>query len=147
VPVSVPNVVGQPIDTANSILAGLLFKVTTTYVDAPDPKNTVIAQTPGANQSAGKGSVVALTVSNGPKTSTVPDVTSQDAGAAQQAIEGSGFKSRVVFEDVFDPNAEGIVQRQSPEGGTQAKPGTVVTINVGRYNGGGDTTTDTTTTP
>jgi serine/threonine-protein kinase len=145
VPVSVPNVVGQPIDTASSILQGLQFKVSTTFVDAPDPKNTVIAQTPGAGQSAGKGSSVSLTVSNGPKTSTVPDVTSLDVASAQQTLDGSGFKSHIVFQDVADPNSEGIVQNQSPAGGTQAKPGTNVTITVGRYNGGGDTTTTTTT--
>ena len=66
---------------------------------------------------------------------------------AANAVQGSGFKSRVVFQDVSDPNSEGIVQDQSPAGGTQAKPGTPVTITVGRYSGGGDTTTTTTTTP
>jgi serine/threonine-protein kinase len=146
VPVSVPNVVGQPIDTASSILQGLLFKVSTTFVDAPDPKNTVIAQSPGAGESAGKGSTVSLTVSNGPKTSTVPDVTSLDVGSAQQTLQDSGFKSRVTYQDVADPNSDGIVQDQSPPGGTQAKPGTTVTITVGRYTGGGETTTTTTTT-
>jgi beta-lactam-binding protein with PASTA domain len=147
-PVSVPSVTGQPIDTASSQLQGLGFQVSTNYVDSTQPANTVIDQTPGAGSSAGKGSIVTLTVSKGPTTSTVPDVTSLDLGSAQQTLSDSGFRPHVVYQDVFDPNQEGIVLDQTPQGGTQAKPGTGVTVTVGRYNGGGDTTTtDTTTIP
>jgi serine/threonine-protein kinase len=140
-PVSVPNVVGQPIDTASSILQGQQFTVSTNYVDDTAPANTVISQSPGAGESAGKGSTVTLTVSKGPTTSTVPDVTSLDAGSAQQLLSDSGFRSRVAFRDVFDdPSQDGIVLEQTPPGGTEAKPGSTVTITVGRYTGGGDTT-------
>src|SRR5436305_1454244 len=69
-PVAVPTVIGQPIDQASSTLQGLGFRVATTFVDANQPANTVINQAPPAGQSAGKGSVVSLTVSKGPKTST-----------------------------------------------------------------------------
>jgi serine/threonine-protein kinase len=140
-PVSVPSVIGQPFDTANSILQGLQFKVTSTFVDDNAPANTVIDQSPAANESAGKGSIVNLTVSNGPSTSTVPEVTSLDAESAQQLLSDSGFGSRVAFRDTPDPNQEGIVLEQTPPGGTEAKPGSSVTITVGRYNGGGETTT------
>jgi serine/threonine-protein kinase len=143
----VPSVVGQPIDTASSALQGLGFQVTTNYVDSNEPANTVINQSPGPGESAGKGSSVTLTVSKGPTTSTVPDVTSLDLGSAEQTLSDSGFKARVTYQDVFDPNQEGIVLAQSPGGGTQAKPGSGVTVTVGRYTGGGDTTTATTSTP
>jgi serine/threonine-protein kinase len=140
-PVSVPSVVGQPIASASSILQGLQFKVTTNYVDSTEPANTVIDQSPAAGQSAGKGSAVTLTVSKGPTTSTVPDVTSLDAGSAQQALSDAGFKPRITYRDVTDPNQEGIVLEQSPAGTTQAKPGSTVTIAVGRYTGGTPTQT------
>jgi serine/threonine protein kinase/beta-lactam-binding protein with PASTA domain len=147
-PVSVPSVVGQPFDTANSQLQALGFQVTSTFVESSEPANNVIDQTPAPGESAGKGSIVSLTVSKGPQTSTVPDVTSLDLGSAQQTLSDSGFRSRVTYQDVFDPNQEGIVLDQTPPGGTQAKPGSGVTVTVGRYNGGGDTTiTDTTTSP
>jgi serine/threonine-protein kinase len=145
-PVSVPNVIGQPIASASSILQGLQFKVTTNYVDSTDPANTVIDQSPAANQSAPKGSAVTLTVSKGPTTSTVPDVTSLDAGSAQQALSDAGFRPRITYRDVVDPSQEGIVLEQSPGVGTQAKPGSNVTIAIGRYTGGG-TTTDAIPTP
>jgi serine/threonine-protein kinase len=147
-PVSVPSVTGQPIDTASSQLQGLGFQVSTNYVESGEPANTVIDQSPGPGQSAGKGSIVTLTVSKGPKTSTVPDVTSLDLGSAEQTLSDSGFRAHATVQDVFDPNQEGIVLDQSPAGGTQAKPGTGVTLTVGRYTGGaGTTTVVTTTTP
>jgi serine/threonine-protein kinase len=121
--------------------------VTTNYVDDTQPANTVIDQSPGAGSSAGKGSTVSLTVSKGPKTSTVPDVSSLDVGSAQQTLDDSGFRSRITFQDVSDPNQDGIVLAQSPGGGTQSKPGTTVTLTVGRFTGGGETTTTTGTTP
>ena len=54
--------------------------------------------------------------------------------------------AKVVYEDVNDPNNEGLVLSESPPGGTQAKPNTTVTLTVGRYRGG-QTTTTTPTTP
>ena len=61
-------------------------QVSTRFVDNGQPANTVIDQSPQSGTSAGKGSVVSLTVSKGPKTSTVPDVSSTDLGTAEQAL-------------------------------------------------------------
>ena len=84
-----------------------------------------------------------MTVSKGPTTSTVPDVTSLDLGTAEQTLQDSGFHARVVYQDVTDPNNEGLVLSQTPQGGAQAKPGATVTLTVGRYKA----TTTTTPTP
>jgi serine/threonine-protein kinase len=132
-PVSVPGVIGEPIDTASSQLQALGFKVSTTYVDSTEPANNVISQTPASGDSAGKGSIVSLTVSKGPKTSTVPDVTSLDLGAAEQTLHDSGFNARVIYQDTTDPNSDGLVLSEDPPGGTQLKPGAGVTLTVGRY--------------
>ena len=113
--------IGEPIDQATSELQAAGFKVSPTlrrrqpageHRDRPEPER--------AAASAGKGSVVSLTVSKGPKTSTVPDVTSYDLGSAEQTLQASGFKSQVVHQDVTDPNQVGIVLAQDPAGGTQA---------------------------
>jgi beta-lactam-binding protein with PASTA domain len=40
---------------------------------------------------------------------------------------------RIVPQPVTDPTQDGIVQTQDPAGGTQQKPGTVVTIAVGKF--------------
>ena len=93
-----------------------------------------------------KNSVVSLTISKGPKTSTVPDVSSTDLGSAEQTLKASGFRVAVVYQDVTDASSDGIVLSQTPQGGTQQPPHTLITLTVGRLTTGGTTTTGTTTT-
>ena len=146
-PVVVPKVTGQLIDGAVSQLQQLGFKVIPRYVDDNAPVNTVIDQSPKAGASAGKGSVISLSVSNGPKTTTEPDVQGQDVGSAVQTLQGAGFRVAITYQDVTDPNEDGIVLDQSPGGGTQQPPNTKVTLTVGRNPGGTTTTTGTITVP
>jgi serine/threonine-protein kinase len=145
--VAVPGVIGEPIDQASSELQAGGFQVSTRYVDDNQPANTVIGQTPGSGSSAGKGSVVSLTVSKGPKTTAVPDVSSYDLGSAQQTLQSAGFRSAVTYQDVTDANSDGIVLEQTPAGGTQAPKNAKVTLVVGRLVSSETTTATTTTTP
>ena len=146
-PVAVPSVLNLPIDQASSMLQAAGFKVSTRFVDDNQPANTVIDQSPESGASAGKGSVVSLTVSKGPKTSTVPDVSSLDVGTAEQTLRASGFSNiNVVDQDTTDPNSDGVVLDQTPSGGSQAPPKAAITLTVGRLTTGGDTTTAATTT-
>jgi serine/threonine-protein kinase len=131
-PVSVPNVVGLPYASAESQLQGLNFAVARENVESDEPADTVVGQTPGAGSEASKGSTVTLQVSEGPPTSTVPDVTSQDEAAARSQLRSSGFRVRVVREDTEDPTLDGLVTSQDPPGGTELEAGEVVTIFVGR---------------
>jgi beta-lactam-binding protein with PASTA domain/tRNA A-37 threonylcarbamoyl transferase component Bud32 len=147
-PISVPSVVGQSSDSANSTLQGAGFTVAATDVDSTQPKGVVVSQDPAPGTSATKGTTVTIQVSRGPTTSTVPTVTSQDYQSAGQTLHSSGFNVRVQRQDTSDPNQNDIVLSQDPAGGTEARPGTVVTLVVGRYTGSTDaTTTDTTTVP
>jgi eukaryotic-like serine/threonine-protein kinase len=132
-PLTVPNVVGQQYDNAAGQLQGQGFAVARRDVDSSQPKDTVIDQQPKGGSSLARGGTVILYVSKGPKQSTIPDVTSQDEAAATQALEQSGFTVDVVDQDTFDPNQDGIVLSQDPPGNTRAKPGTTVTIVVGRF--------------
>jgi serine/threonine-protein kinase len=132
-PVIVPSVVGSTFESANSALLGAGFAVRRKDVDDNAPKDTVIAQTPDAGTYQPPGTTVTLTVSRGPKTSTIPDVTSLAQADAVQQLQASGFKVKVVTQPVNDPNQDGIVQTQDPTG--QAPPGTVVTIAVGKFSG------------
>jgi eukaryotic-like serine/threonine-protein kinase len=131
-PVSVPSVVGQPYESAASQLQAAGFAVARRDVDDDQPKGIVVAQDPAGGASAARGSTVTLSVSKGPTQSTIPDVTSQDESAAIDALERTGFEVEVTEEDTLDPNADGIVLRQSPAGNTRAPAGTTVTIVVGR---------------
>jgi eukaryotic-like serine/threonine-protein kinase len=137
-PVSVPSVVGQPYESALSQLQAAGFAVARRDVDDDDPRGIVVAQDPAGGAAAARGSTVTLSVSRGPKESTVPDVTSQDESSAIDTLERSGFEVEVQEEDTTDPNADGIVLSQNPAGGTRAEPGSVVTIVVGRLLPAGD---------
>ncbi|HET8528804.1 MAG TPA: Stk1 family PASTA domain-containing Ser/Thr kinase [Gaiellaceae bacterium] len=143
-PVSLPDVRGQPISQAAATLEALGFKVATTPVDSQEPPNTVVDMSPPPGQSAGKGSIVTLTISKGPTTATVPDVSSQDVGSATSTLVDSGFKPKIAYQDVSDPSLDQTVLDQTPSGGAQAKPGSTVTLTVGRLTQ--TPTTDTTTT-
>jgi eukaryotic-like serine/threonine-protein kinase len=131
-PVAVPDVRGSSFATASNQLQGLGFAVARKNVDSNQPKDTVVDQSPGPGTSVSPGSTITLSVSNGPKTSAVPDVTSQDQASAQQQLTASGFKVHIVTQPVTDSSQDGIVLSQDPTGGTQAPPGTVVTIVVGK---------------
>ena len=144
-PVTVPGVVGDTIDQATSTLQAANFKVTTAFVDSNQPANTVVDQSPAAGTSAGKGSTVSLSVSRGPKTTQVPDVTNLDVATATNEVQAANLKVRIVNVTVTDPSQDGIVQSQNPQAGQQAPLNSTVTINVGRFTG--STTTATTTAP
>jgi serine/threonine-protein kinase len=130
-PVSVPYVVGLSFDQASAQLQSAGFAVARRNIDSDQPKGTVVAQDPTG--SAAPNSTVTLSVSKGPKQSTVPDVTNQDEDSATSSLEGAGFKVSVNRQDVNDPGLDGIVLSQNPTGGTRADQGSTVTITVGRF--------------
>jgi serine/threonine-protein kinase len=132
-PVIVPNVVGLPYEQAASELRRAGFDVSGVDVDSDQEAGVVTNQEPSGGSEGSRGSTVTLSVSRGPTTSAVPDVTSQDYAIAQTTLEAAGFRTRVVFEDTESISDDGIVLSQDPIGGTQAEPNTIVTLFVGRY--------------
>jgi beta-lactam-binding protein with PASTA domain/predicted Ser/Thr protein kinase len=132
-PVAVPNVIGSAFESAQSTLQGVGFAVARNDVDDPAAAGTVVGQTPAAGTQQSKGSVITLQVSSGPKTSQVPDVTSQIEADARKQLLQSGFQVQVVEEIVDDQGLDGRVLSQDPEGGTDAEQGTSVVIVVGRF--------------
>jgi serine/threonine-protein kinase len=145
-PVAVPNVVGLTADSADSTLQAQGFSVRRVDVDSNATAGTVVRQDPAANSSAAKGTTVTISVSRGPTTKAVPDVTSEDKDQAAADLRSAGFKVRTTFEDTTDPSLDGIVLRQDPSGGSKVVPGTTVTIVVGRLVQTPTDTTPTTTT-
>ena len=133
--VSVPNVIGLPFAQASNQLQNAGFSVARTDSASSQPKGTVINEEPSGT--APPGSTITLTVSKGPSTSTVPDVTSQDETSARDALQAAGFKVKVQKQDVTDESLDGIVLDQTPSGGTQAPPNTAVTITVGQFKSPG----------
>ncbi|MEU5210873.1 Stk1 family PASTA domain-containing Ser/Thr kinase [Streptomyces sp. NPDC020742] len=93
---------------------------------------TVIGQTPDGQSKATKDTQITLTVAQESPKAGVPDVTGQDANAAEKQLRDLGFEVTKTEEQVSDPNQVGKVTKQSPEGNSQAKQGSTVTLTVGK---------------
>jgi beta-lactam-binding protein with PASTA domain/predicted Ser/Thr protein kinase len=141
-PVALPDVTTELFPDAEGTLKGLGFKVARTNVQDAAAKNTVISESPQGGTQQPVGSTITLTVSSGPGTIQVPDVTT-DTEAAANSILSANFVVATITAPVTDPTQDGHVISQTPQGGTTAKPGSLVTITVGQFS---QTTTDGTTT-
>jgi serine/threonine-protein kinase len=155
-PVAVPAVIGQTYDTAAAQLQSAGFTVGRADVESDRPAGEVVDQDPPGNSTASRGSSVTLSVSQGPKTVTVPDVSLQSVSDARATLRAAGFKSSVTQQETDDEALDGLVISQDPTGNAQADPKTVVKLTVGAYVPPPDvtspppttpTTTPTTTTP
>jgi eukaryotic-like serine/threonine-protein kinase len=133
-PIAVPNVVGSPYESAESVILGAGFAVDREDVDdSSSPAGIVVGQSPPAGTQQGKGSVITLQVSSGPAISQVPDVTSQTEIDARGQVEASGFEVQIVEEIVDDESLDGKVLSQNPEGGTALEEGSTVVIVIGQF--------------
>ncbi len=124
-PVPVPAIVGQ--STAEATVAlkavGLDLAVTERIYDN-SAKGTVIKSTPAPGTTVPKGTVINVTVSNGPPLVAVPNVVGMTKSAATQTLTDAGFK--VATQSAFGGNR--YVASQSPAAGTKLVRGATVTI-------------------
>jgi serine/threonine-protein kinase len=145
--VAVPPVVGLDYSTALQQLQAAGFAVARTDVESTQPAGVVTSQVPSGSSTATKGSTVNLSVSNGPQTTPLPDVTGQTEADAKATLKAAGFKVKVTPQDTEVETFDGVVISQDPPGNSQQDPNTVVTLFVGKYVPPAATTpTDTTTT-
>jgi serine/threonine-protein kinase len=127
----VPGVVRFRDDVAQTRLSNEGFKVEQLNVTNPARVGTVIKQSPAGGTKVDEGSVVTITVSQGPGTADVPDVAGMTLPQAMKALKDRGF--RVDFVQVFSETVEkGRVVDTRPPGRTQLNKGSKVTIEVSR---------------
>jgi membrane peptidoglycan carboxypeptidase len=127
--VKVPDVVGQKVADATKTLTDAGFVVTTTSVDNPAPKGTVLTENPAAGSSASPGATIALEVSTGKVPMVkVPNVVGLTRSEATTLLEAAGF---VVVVNPADASQHGTVTAQDPPAKTKEPLGTTVTITVG----------------
>jgi eukaryotic-like serine/threonine-protein kinase len=131
--VAVPPVIGSLYETASAQLQAAGFSIARVDVEDDQPAGTVVDQAPTGNSTAPKGSKVTLSVSKGPTTTPVPDVTGQDPATARATLRAAGFKVSSSGVDTEDISLDGIVISQDPVGDSQAEADTVVSIFVGHF--------------
>jgi eukaryotic-like serine/threonine-protein kinase len=131
--VKVPDVTNMDTAAAHSELRNAGFAFTDDQVTSDQPKGTVISQNPVGGSTVNKGTSVTLTISKGPNTAQVPDVTGQTQAQATAAIEAAGFKVQVKSKATPDQNQNGLVVQQRPTKGTKLKKGRTVVIYIGTF--------------
>jgi membrane peptidoglycan carboxypeptidase len=129
----VPNVVGMNKPGATQTLGSAGFRVTLNVVNSGAPKGQVVGQSPSAGATVSLGTAVTINVSdgNGPVTK-VPTVTGARLDSAKAILTKDGYVVKVTYRVITDPQQQGVVLAQSPDGGTSAPSGTTVTLTVGR---------------
>ncbi|MGX2997745.1 Stk1 family PASTA domain-containing Ser/Thr kinase [Streptomyces sp. JNUCC 64] len=112
--------------------AGLdVGEVRRAYSDT-DRRGTVIATEPAAGERVRGNGSVGLTVSLGPETVRVPDVTDRTLAVARQEIKAAGLKPGMVT-DAFDADVrQGEVISTDPAAGTARRAGSAVAVVVSR---------------
>ncbi len=134
--VKVPDVFSFPVKDAIRVLRDAGLEVVQVEEETKDyPPGRVIAQDLEPGTKVDRGSEITIVVSVKPGKSEeqeVPDVTMMTEDEARDALRDAGFKVEVIYE-AQDPPREarqnaGLVWRQSPEGGSTAEEGSVVTI-------------------
>ena len=134
VEVTVPNVVGESCDKAETMLWALNFEVEIKSDNGEEIKNAsgwiVSAQNPKADSSAAEGSIVKLVVSR--TETTVPDVVGKRCDIAFDELEGAGLEVSVASDNgkTVLNRSNWTVVSQDPEPETVLNAGTKVSIVV-----------------
>lgn len=129
--VSVPNVVGMPVEDAVRELTdvGLLADVTERRFNDNVEMDHIISQSYVEGEELKKGFTVKLIVSNGGIQSLVPNVKQQTLSKARVMIEVEGFVVGDVTY-VFNDFPEDMVIDQTPKSGIKMDEGTIIDLVV-----------------
>ncbi len=92
--VSVPRVIGMPLDDATRILTNAKLQFNFTRQPSDKPKDEVVDQSPAAGELVREGEVIELTVSNGVETVPVPNVVGMTYEAALQALTDANLGAK-----------------------------------------------------
>lgn len=125
--VDVPNVVGQPFDTAAATLTTAGFKVTRLDDElSSQAPGTVLKQEPTDGRKADKGSTVVLTVSSAEV--TIPPVVGQQYDAAAASLQRLSLV--VQRNNVDSEKPVGTVLDSNPPAATRVAKGSTVVLGV-----------------
>jgi eukaryotic-like serine/threonine-protein kinase len=130
--VAVPNVDGLASQEAQDQLSavGLEPKVEQEFSDEVK-KGRVIESSPAGGTTVERGTTVTLSVSRGPETVPVPDVTGESEDNARSAIEGAGLRVGKVTEEASEEEP-GTVIAQDPAAGGSVTKNTAVNLTVAK---------------
>ncbi len=131
--IPVPDVAGLEAGLAQRLIAAAGLMVTQVEsVQAAAPPGFAILTRPPAGTALPPGTALALVVSRGAPTISVPDLLGMSAADARTRIEMEGLALGTMTRRSTANATTGAVVAQRPAAGTLASPGTVVDIVVAR---------------
>ncbi|MEO7348651.1 MAG: Stk1 family PASTA domain-containing Ser/Thr kinase [Terrimesophilobacter sp.] len=129
--VEVPNVIGQTYESGAQKITDLDLVPTRLSEPSEDvPEGAIIRVDPAPGTNVGKGYTVKVWVSTGQTLLTIPTLLNMTEEAAVKALTDAGFEYGSTTTTHSTSVPAGIVVGTSPEGGTTARKGTVVSLVV-----------------
>ena len=128
----VPVVVGSQRSLAVQQIRGRGFAPSVEEVESKQPQGQVIRQAPSAGSQLPPGSTVSITVSKGEEKATAPNAIGKERAEAVEAVRAAGLKPVVQEQETEVPSQVGRVTDQFPPPSSELKPGSTVTLVVGK---------------
>jgi eukaryotic-like serine/threonine-protein kinase len=132
----VPVVVGSQRSLAVQQIRGRGFTPSVEEVESKQPQGQVIRQAPSAGSQLPPGSTVSITVSRGEEKATAPNVIGKERAEAVEAVRAAGLEPVVQEQETEVPSQVGRVTDQFPPPSSELKPGSTVTLVVGKAAAG-----------
>jgi beta-lactam-binding protein with PASTA domain/tRNA A-37 threonylcarbamoyl transferase component Bud32 len=121
-PIVIPDLVGENVNNARTILGQRGLQVVEESVDSDRPRDEVIGQSPKAGTGVEKNAQVTLQVSRGPAQIILQDVTNRPCQEAATALQGMGVQAQI------NGNPNATARQMNPGPGTPVAPNTVVQL-------------------
>ena len=129
--VTVPNVVGKSVETAQTTLQKMDLKVSVDEIASDDvPAGEVISQTPVAGSNVKTKRIIHLTVSKGGSIMLIPDLKGLSLDQAKERLEKMGLSLGAVENGTDSDKPSEVIISQSPEPGARTSKGSHVNIVV-----------------
>ncbi|MDH6235829.1 transglycosylase domain-containing protein [Cryobacterium sp. CG_9.6] len=131
VQVNVPDLRGKSMAEAQATLVAAGFEFADGgVIDSALPAGTVASTDPAGGTNADRGSTVTVSSSNGSQ-SAIPDTVGKTEAEARSLLTGAGFTVTKTEQTGAEAKQDGRVISMTPAAGTDAAPGSAVTIVVG----------------
>jgi serine/threonine-protein kinase len=129
--VTVPNVIGQPVSTAQERLKAEGLEADIKPIPNAAARDTVLEQDPPPDERLDEGETVVLTISSGPQVVKIPDVSGQTERDATKVLQDAFLEVDPEFA-FSDTIPQGRAIGTSPAAGTEIQASTPVKLIISR---------------
>ena len=129
--VTVPEVIGKPVSTAQEQLKAEGLEADIKPVPNGAPRDTVLEQDPVAGEKLDEGSTVVLTISSGPQVVRIPEISGRTEREATKALQDAFLEVNPEFA-FSDSVPKGRAIGTEPAVGTEIQTGTTVTLLISK---------------